>query len=286
MDWIAEHYSLHVPSGPLTQGDVWGGLPFEHFGTSSCIGILITPRCDLAHAKTPVVNFLPLVSIEEFFERWGGFELLEQEKHNAHEALVHTAQQLGVGDAIELGLPRCGLIRDLERDRNALAAALGVPRARVDRNISDFEEQSRALEKIESCIAKPELTYGEITNLVSEKAIKRYKLQVAGNRVADVHFLPPCPRLLEQAMVVLMRQIFTLSTNFLRAAERCISAEDWQVARQSQPGHEFAVAATKPERLLRVKSPYLEALMARFCALFGRVGVRDIPTHQLEKFTR
>ncbi len=47
---------------------------------------------------------------------------------------------------------------------------------------------------------------------------------------------------------------------------------------------DFSMCATKPERLLRLKSPYLEALMTRFGALFSRVGVRDIPEDQLDKF--
>jgi hypothetical protein len=70
---ILESYYLRLPSGPPTQADIWEGLPAWADQEETCTGLLITPRCDFAHEKTPVVNYLPIIPLKQYVLRFAGF---------------------------------------------------------------------------------------------------------------------------------------------------------------------------------------------------------------------
>ncbi len=80
----------------------------------------------------------------------------------------------------------------------------------------------------------------------------------------------------------MLRRVVTCSIGFLRSAQNAVSQRDWDAMRKDQTTADFIGAQVKPERLLRLKSPFLESLMFRFGSFFGRVGVRDIERRHLE----
>jgi hypothetical protein len=286
MNWVEDAYYLRLPSGPPSQGDIWSNLPAPYGHLPICTGLVITPRCDLAHDKTPVINYLPIVAIEEFLEFFGGFALLEGESYRAREALKKAAEPLGLTQLVDLDYPIESILRDFEANLERKAAELGISNKRASEYLAIFHSCGVRINEIATCLSKTHLTSSEISAFVAPKAAAKYKLEMARNTVADLHFLPPCPSLLERASVVMMRHITTCTIEFLQSAKDCVSQKDWERLRQTNLSADFASASLKPERLLRLKSPYLESLMARFGTLFARVGVRDIEGDRLQEMIK
>jgi hypothetical protein len=284
MKWIEEAYYLRLPSGSPMQGDIWSNLPLPYSSPAVCIGILITPRCDLVHDKTPAANYLPLFTFEEFMASQGNFELLEQELQDAREALRRAAEPLRMREAVELELPTTPLLASLTASMEEKASEFGIPTSRLEKYVDAFSAAESRIENLKALLAQSRVTNSDVAPLCSSRLLMKYKLAVARNTIGDLHFLPPCQPLLDSACVVLLRRVATCSIEFLRLAQNCMSQRDWDLLRTQQATSDFHGAAVKPERLLRLKSPYLESLMFRFGSFFGRVGVRDIERRQLEAF--
>lgn len=282
MGWIEEAYYLRLPPGSPMQGDIWSNLPLPYSVPNTCAGILITPRCDLVHDKTPFANYLPLLSLEEFMASHGNFELLETELQDAREALKRAAEPLGIREVVELELPTASLIDSLMKNLQEKASEFGIPASRLSKHLGAFSAAESRIDEVITLLAGVRVNDADVAPLCSSRAVLKYKLAVARNTVGDLHFLPPCPPFLESPCVVMLRRVVTCSIDFLRAAQNCISQGDWDLLRKQTPTYDLVGAPVKPERLLRLKTPYLESLMFRFGSFFGRVGVRDIERRQLE----
>ena len=266
------------------QGDIWSNLPLLYSSPSSCTGIITTPRCDLVHDKSPVINYLPLLSFDAFLERYGGFALLEHELHNNTESLRKLAEPLQLTTQVDLGLPLSELVQQMSSDADAGAEKCGMRTEHFKRQITSFQDCLARVERIKSLLKLECVTTSDIADLVPAKELRRYKLDIALNKVMDLHFLPPCGPLLPRSSIVTMRHIVTCGIGFLQTAQMCVSQQDWERVRRCKTTPDFMAAGLKPERLLRLKSPYIESLMFRLGTLFGRVGVRDIEPGQMESF--
>ncbi|MCI0557574.1 MAG: hypothetical protein MN733_03690 [Nitrososphaera sp.] len=283
MNWYEDAYFLRLPSGSPTQGDIWSNLPVPISDQPFCTGIVITPRCDLAHDKSPFINYLPLVTMDDLLECHGGFVLLEQELQRRKQSLRNAAEHLNVSELLEIGFPPeeifDRLIEDPEQQHRS------NPK-HFNQQVDSLREHAATIDKIQVFFDKPRLRASDIAMFVSRKALAKYKLDVVRNTVADLHFLPPCPPLLLSPSVILIRYIVTCSVDLLLTANGCVSQSEWDRVRARKSTIDFGLSRTQPERLLRLKSPYLEALMCRFGALFSRVGTRDFQQDQLDAFVQ
>ena len=284
MKWVEDAFYLRLPSGLPMQGDIWCNLPMPYGTPSPSNGIIITPRCDLVNDKTPFLNYVPLLTVTEFLNAYGGFTLLERELYRAIEALRNAAEPLRVREMVDLQIPIETILADMESDRERKAALLNVTPQRLEKYLTVFRECNARVDRIKKHLKKPRLSLTDISEFVHQKTVAAYKLEMAQNRIADLHFLPPCPPLLEQPCVATFRHIVTCGIDFLREAQFCMSQHDWDILREQKIRPDFAGSHSKPERLLRLKTPFLESLMFRLGTLFGRVGVREIDRHQLEGF--
>jgi len=223
-----------------------------------------------------------VLSLGEFMTSHGNFELLEQELQDAREALRRVAEPLHMREIVELELPTAPTLKALESSLEEKALEFGVPPLRLQKHLSAFLEVETRVGKLTALLEKARLDTAEVAQFCNPRALTKYKLAVARNTIIDLHFLPTCKPFLESASVVILRRVVTCSTDVLRAAQNCLSQRDWALVREQRTTSEFTNTPLKPERLLRLKSPYLESLMFRFGTFFGRVGVRDIERRHLD----
>lgn len=54
--------------GEMTQGSVFSGAKSYLYKNTTIHGIIITPRCDIAHKKVPFYHYLPMVRLEDWIE--------------------------------------------------------------------------------------------------------------------------------------------------------------------------------------------------------------------------
>jgi hypothetical protein len=153
MKWYEDAYFLRLPSGPPTQGDIWSNLPVPTSDQPFCTGIIITPRCDLAHNKSPFINYLPLVTMDDLLEYHGGFVLLEQELQRREQSLRNAAEQLKVSELLEIGFPPEEILRIIE-DHGQQHSNRNNPK-HFNQHVNSFREHARMIDEIRVCLDKP-----------------------------------------------------------------------------------------------------------------------------------
>jgi hypothetical protein len=265
---VQENYYLRLPSGLPTQADIWEGLPAWADAEESCTGILITPRCDFAHDKTPVINYLPIVSLKKYLLQFGGFGLVEQEVARIRTSLRNTASSLGILEFLDVGLPPEMLSDLMDKSRIDISQISTTQR---EKYLSEFQASSERLAAASKLREKSVLSESDITAFTNKRELDRLMRDLVKNAVSDTFFLPPCPAILELPSVVLLRHIYTCRIEILT------TGLDDSLRQGSTPPR-------RPERMMRLKSPHIEALVSRLAALFTRVGTRDLPPSMVNTF--
>lgn len=274
-----ESFYLRMPPGPTTQGDIWSGLSWCMDDASMCTGLIITPRCDLSHNKSPVVNYLPIVPISDFMRSDGGFRLAARELKRVVDVSRNVAQEARVTAFVDLGMSVAEIASIKSPEVSDTAAAL-----KLRKQLNALQEQEDLRKTLENAIASGKLENGALRDLIPEKELTKFLSDVIRNNISDVHFIPPYPHLLPFPSVVLLRHVLTAPIAVLKIASECRRQEDWAAASAGNPIPGYPCNSVLPERILRVKSPFIESTLARFAALYGRIGVRDIDADELESF--
>lgn len=269
---IADGYYTQLPTGGATQGDIWTNLPSGSDSARFCSGVIITPRCDFAHANSPVINYLPIISLEEYILSIGVFPFVEQFIANNLNMLRQKAADLDVDVYFELDLPADEILRVVQK--------LDAPED--NRRLKKFESARTEFQLIadkisyaSSLMAKKCLTMSELSIVLTRKNFNNFQRDLIRNNNSDTYFLPPCQNLLPTGSIVLLRYIYTCPITQLSSAHPVKSTLI------TEPRDNLVA----PERLLRINSPFLESLMSKLAALFTRVGTRDIPVAAINSFT-
>ena len=191
---IADMFYLQLPTGGPTQADIWSNLPTGHGANHTCNGLIITPRCDFAHSKSPVLNYLPVVTCEHYLLSMACFPLLEQVLNDAYDALRKKAEALEVEHLLELGIP---LGEVLDHAKTARSASQHTTSRQSEKAFREFEAHNDKICSLTELLQKSKLTLEEAQSVFSSKQFARLQQDVIKNNNSDTYFLPPCPALLE-----------------------------------------------------------------------------------------
>jgi hypothetical protein len=279
---IADKYYVKMPAGPFTQGDIWTSMPLPYGHVMHIQGLIITPKCDLAHDKSAVLNYLPLLPVEDYMEYYGWNILLKRARHQLTDALHRLAQPLHIVEWLIIGIPAKQILSLL---KDGAAPQDGYERTNSQKHLNLFISKLNEIEKIDTLLASDRIESVGAREFVPEKDVKRFKQDIVKNVLPDTHFLPPCPPIIADPSVALLRQPNSCSVAYLVAASRSLTLRDWNHIRKEKSSFEY-MNPKKPERIMRLKSPHMESLMGRFLALFGRFGVQDLDPHAVEEFSQ
>lgn len=274
---LADSYYLTLPPGPPSQGDLWMNLPIGHQDPPYGHGILITPSCDFAHDKAPQINYVAAISLDTYMKRFGGFTLLEEELLRITNALKNSPPHPKVAGLGDIGVSPERILKEVEGDETLRATA-------IPKRLADFQQGIEKTRQIRLMLTKEVINSADLGSLLPEKSIRAYKEKIVRNQIVDLHFLPPYLPTLPEPCVLQLRCISTCSIEFLRLAHACGTDVAWQQELERGAHFELRNAPNRPERLLRLRPPYLQVLMARIGALFGRVGVPDLPASTVKSF--
>jgi len=266
------HYYLTLPSGALTQGDIWLDLPSPMLLPVSKVAIVITPRCDFAHEKTPSVNYIPAIGFDDYIE--GALPmLLEREIARLDTQLRDLEIPLPVYEMLELGASTESIVEELGREAEA-ATLTKRNAADIQRFKENFQKITDLRKVIDSKIQDPTI----LGSLIPARELRKFREQLLKNQINDAHMLPPCIGISSQPLIFLLRHVTSCDIRCVQLAHSCLSVEQWESRRNQNLSHLTPLTAFKsmPERVARLKGPFLEQLVSRFVALFSRVGVPDL----------
>lgn len=263
--------------GRLTQGTVFCGAKAGDYLSVPTWGVIITARCDTAQEKTPLVNYLPLVRVEDWLERDGGTVILDRalsDLLNRFKALMTTrdfaASLLEVYSPSEITAehfalpPTPGTSKKVEKElREAQQAAdLAAEIAQVKEALADRPD--RALFVRQQLLGCRKWTEAVIKELFS-------------HRLAGYYFIPDIGDLTDNSSalgyVVLLREIHHIPRPTVSRLVNGVAADAngaVDLAGLCFKSFDFACPVTE------IQSPWIEHLMQAFCSLFGRIGIVDL----------
>jgi hypothetical protein len=284
MRYLEDRYYQLLPTGPVAQGDVWLGLPGEPLLAQSVAGLVITPRCDLAHGKAKVLNYLPIIPLDDILPFVGGIDLLQGELSNTVQTLRNLADKLGVVELFEVG--ELGEILHAAISTQIEAASTDKSRKNLEMQKEKFSKTLIRADALREAIEASMSTSDTVRQFVPEQALLKFRKDAARNRISDLHFLPPYTDLIPRPAVASLRCVMACSANLLDKALETLGDATWSRQVESRLAPFATFVANRPERALRLKSPHIESLMARFCSLFGRVGTRDLTEDEITHLTK
>lgn len=263
------------PREGLTQGDVLAGLSAHGYETVQTFGVVLTARCELAHDKVDLVNYVPVVPLRAWFDREGWRGPAEQEAHQvwqqyASEAL-HCARSTDLtGNELRTSFDTYGP----EACRELIKSAGG----KITQKLVELTERYRTLQET--------LARGERPEGLPVKLVRALLRDLAAHRLADLYYLPLS--FLggdgENPHVALLRQIFALRSEYLCSAEGVAGVRLREHVDGPLPPL-CTLAGLPFGRVARLRSPYTEHFLQRLTLLFARIGVEDVDIHNLDRIT-
>jgi hypothetical protein len=258
--------------GEIDQGVIFSCGRAEDYEGCGVYGLVITARCDIAHDKATIFNYLPIVELDAWIGRDGGLIVADQLLRMAAGSLRDILKNHSYSPTI----------LDVEEPRKVMEIIFPADsKEKAIQNIrGKFLKQVQQYESARLCL-KGEMGKKEIVNLFElHKPIKeRIIKDLINQKISGYYFLNEIePSSDDIGYVILLREVEHLSQ---RIAVRIAKGIDYPafkilVAEETAIGGkldfdvlEFAMPVGK------LDSPILEHLMQQFSLLFSRIGVAD-----------
>lgn len=265
------------PNDVLSQGDIVAKLSAHGYEKSETYGLIITARCDFAHDKANVINYVPVVPIADWYDRAGWQRPASQEEDQVAAQLVQEAA-------------RC--LKQIEIEQSEIRVSVQVYGGKatvelIEQNSSKVSDKARKLgerlDVLRDCIRKdkrvPEVPEKLVTNLLRD---------LQSHRLADLYYLPlnfVASDETQSAHVALLRQIYAIPATSLAPAAGVAGVS--QRANTAGPLPPLSISSSLPlGRVARMVSPYTEHFLQRLTLLFARVGVDDVQFKNIEQLTK
>lgn len=263
--------------GEITQGTIFSGGTADEYAGSFVWGLVVTARCDLAHDKAQIVNYLPVVSLDDWIHRDGRRLLCERIIKNLQGRFVNVLKQEGLSASI--------LASKSPREVLAVLIEPGEMKKNAKESFRKAVLQHDHIVEIQESPAESCL----VANLSPDWKKPRDKLvdELVRQNLTGYYFLPAVePRQPEKGFVVLLREVRYLPRRLARliaegldeSVHRSLAKETPELAMHLGRFHDgFAMPVGG------LNSPSLEHLMQTFSLLFGRIGLDDPDPRYIER---
>lgn len=278
-DLVSEH-SLRLPAeagslmsivrpllGRLNQGCIFTCASAENYVGCRVHGFVITARCDIEQDKFPVLNYLPIVNLDDWLER-DGFDIL-------HSRLVAETEGALDGLLKEFDIPKSLLnSQSLEQIKEAFFPEPFTDKAsrtkseRLTKTIAKLSELQAAHD---AQIASPSSLFG-----INERASGQLIRELIHNKLSGHYFLPTIDDSRNNdGYVILLREVKHLPRQIVQKIADGLDATEAKALQHAQALcfeiDDFAMPIGE------LASPNIEHVLQVFSSLFGRIGLKDHP---------
>lgn len=262
--------------GKLNQGVIFSCARAERYDKCPTYGLVITARCDIAQNKFPVLNYLPVVSLDDWLAR-DGFEILLARADSDIESKIHSSlENISISKSILNSQSPRQILEAIYQSENA------------DKKIRNAEPKFAELvvkHETISRIIDPEkedvCSFYEQHSPLARTMLK----ELAQNRLTGYYFLQSISDDGEgTGFVALMREVSRLPRELARRiaaglepTDKCFTTNHAWSTYVSFEHEPFAMPIGE------IPSPAIEHLLQSFSTLFGRIGLDDIEASYLAK---
>ncbi len=246
---------------PLTQGSIISGCKAEGYEDCEVYGLIITPRCDLAHeGKVKTVHYLPIVDIKDWIYR--EYYIVEREKNreNERQELSKMFEKAGLGsDLVSYSsLSKEDFVKIIEdnftKDKRNLAH--GHLSFIFDVDDKEYKAKLQAEGKLPSSVKN------DIGRLVHDQIHNVYLIESWDPN--------------KDAKIILLREIYHLT--YALATKMSSGIEEKTLKSEDFSNNDLKESETRSSIYYVeavVKSPFIEHIMQAFSYNFFRIGVED-----------
>lgn len=263
--------------GRMTQGTVFCGACADGYEALPVWGLVITARCDTAHDKVIVVNYLPVVRMEDWLGRHGGLLVLEKLQQDLRNKFVALLKKKNLSDSLLDVYAPSDIANDhfptLGRDPvNNKERADEADRRKALDIASELAAVTAVLQKSPPEIPCP------ISLLTGRTAITQSILaDLMSHKISGYYYLPNIGELTEHpskhGYVAILREVRTIYRETARLIIEGLSRDKLDGDR-TYTGLTFDVFDFLYP-IAELQSPWIEHLLQVFCTMFGRIGLED-----------
>lgn len=263
--------------GRITQGTIFCGGYAEDYSGLPVWGVVITARCDTTHEKTPIVNYLPVVTVEDWLLGHGGILSIDREVSE----VSNRFKNLLVKRQLSASLLEVHSPDEIAKLHFPMPAELGTQKAikEAAREAAVANETASCLNQLQQCLASPLPNRDSIQSALvgCRKSVEAVVKDLIAHKLAGYYFLPTLGGLTElpsnKGYVVLLREVHHVPRQGVSQLVKGISRD---VATAVQPRGLCFDCFDFVYPVAELISPWTEHLMQFFCNTFGRIGLADI----------
>lgn len=247
------------------QGMIFNCALASNYKGRKVLGIIITPRCDIAHKKNSEVHYLPMVSLVDWLAIDGKNLLLERSKASYSSKLRGELEKNKVDSSI---------LRN-----NEINEVFKI----IEKLISSDSKRKTIIECLKNLELIERLSCNRLSNLEVQKFYKKEEKQIKAiikelteNVKKDFYLIDPIDdKEYSSYYVVLNREIKRLDFVIAEKIHTGIYLSDIDKEKSNYCDIDYEDPDNFIFPIAILKSPYMEHLIQQFISNYNRIGVTD-----------
>lgn len=261
--------------GLLTQGTVFNCATAFRYPKKEVFGLTITARCDVAQEKYRLLNYVPIVRLDDWLQVDGLEILLDQERKQQLGSIKNALLDADLSPNLVLSVPLSEVI------------SVHFCGDSKDRKSARIRER---LEKIASELAAVETSranQGSCLSWLTEnrlKSIRQLVKDLFDHKVVGYYLLERLhPSAEVEGFVCLLREGSSLPKEIAEELANGLSAErSGELVHQGAQGKFEFLDLDLACPVAQLGSPTIEHIMQSYANLFGRIGIADPKSEDLD----
>ena len=252
----------------LTQGTIFSCAVAEGYSDCKVHGLVITARCDLAHDKAPIFNYLPIVRLDDWLHRDFLSHMCNRAESDTQQQFLNFLKNHSIADSVLIAHSPAKIVDAFFPQGN--------PNPATQKARDKGQEIVQKLGVLADARSKP---CPEATKKVSQaytKLRERLIKDCVHQQLAGYYFLPlVSPGEKPLGHVVLMREVHHLPRAIAQRLAVGLPASEYRGLGSSSDCSLNLVPDDLAFCVGQLSSPALEHLLQTFTLLFSRIGMPD-----------
>lgn len=246
----------------ITQGSIFNGGTSCLYTHYNVLGVIITPRCDIAQHKVPYYYYLPMVS----FEDWKKVEFpglyIAKLKNDTLSRLRNELKNIRVSESLVNRYTAKKIREIVETQNGSIPKNLNKTLTQLY-DVEQFEEKKINFSKLVETYGGPK---------------KELLKEIAANKNLNYYLLEG----VEDFWLIRMRELNRLTPSVLIRLQNGIDSKltDHELSENDICQYEDELFLP----LYEIKSPYIEHIMQHFLSSFNRIGIEDMHKDVINDF--
>ena len=262
----------------LAQGTIISCCIGSEYQHCPVFGLVITARCDAAHSKVPIYNYLPLVGLRDWLQKHGADIVAERVVANCRGTMEQCLSQK------QMALDLLDLI-----ETEKIALELAKDKSKNGAKVAErFRQAAKDKETAHTIFGKSTPKERGLLLSSNQKMTEAVLKELIRNQISDFHYIPKISTNEEPSgYVVNLREVRHISANVAELVldgldpEEYLSESDLSNTIRTELNFNH-IDHTYALPISQIGSPQIELILQRFSNLFARIGVDDLTVDEIE----